>query len=107
MANLVELTDENFDEIIANADKPVLVDFSASWCGPCQRLSPIIAEIAEEYAGKAIVCHLDVDNAQGVAGKFQVLSVPTCLFFKDGEPKDTTVGLVPKDVITEKIDSLL
>ena len=106
MANVVELTERNFDEVVTKSDKPVLVDFSAEWCAPCWKLTPIIEEIANEYHEKAIVCHLDVDNAQGLAQKYQILSVPTCLFFKGGEPKDMVVGLVPKEVITEKIDSL-
>ena len=107
MPELVELTDKNFDEVVLKSDKPVLVDFSATWCMPCQRLNPIIKQIADEYNGKAVVCHLDVDDAPNAARKYQVMSVPTCLFFKKGEAKDSTVGLVPKDYLTQKLDSLL
>jgi thioredoxin 1 len=107
MANLVELTDANFDDVVLKADKPVLVDFSAAWCGPCQRLNPIIHEIADEYSDKALVCHLDVDSAQEASRKFRIMTVPTCIFFKGGEPKETISGLVPKELLTGKIDDLL
>ncbi len=107
MAGPVEVTDKNFDEIVIKSEKPVLVDFSASWCGPCVRLEPIIKEMASEYDGKALICHCDVDNAQAVARKYKVMSVPTVIFFKDGEPKDVSVGLVPKEVLAQKMDELL
>ena len=107
MGKLVELTEENFDEIVTKTKKPVLVDFSASWCAPCVKLDPIIKEIAAEYDGRALICHCDVDNAQSASREYQVMSVPTCMFFKNGEPKDLSVGLVPKEVLTQKIDDLL
>lgn len=107
MSKLMEVNDNNFDEVVLKSDKPVLVDFSAAWCGPCKRLDPIIKQIAEEYDGKAVVCHLDVDNAQQVARKYQIMSVPTCLFFKKGEAKEVSVGLVPKEILTQKLDDLL
>ena len=107
MGNLVELTEDNFDEIVINSKKPVLVDFSALWCAPCVKLDPIINEIAAEYDGRAVICHCDVDNAQNASRKYQVMSVPTCMFFKNGEPQDLSVGLVPKEVLTQKIDDLL
>ena len=107
MSNLVEVTDKNFEEVVLKSAKPVLVDFSATWCGPCQRLDPIVHQIAEEYDGKATVCHLDVDDAPQTARKYQIMSVPTCLFFKNGEAKEVAVGLVPKDVLTQKLDALI
>jgi thioredoxin 1 len=107
MPEMVQLTDNNFDDVVLKSDKPVLVDFSATWCGPCQRLNPVIKQIADEYDGKAVVCHLDVDDAPKTARKYQVMSVPTCLFFKNGEAKDISIGLVPKDLLTQKLDDLL
>lgn len=107
MSKMVDVTDKNFEEVVLKSDKPVLVDFSATWCGPCQRLNPIIEQIAQEYDGKVTVCHLDVDNAQQTARKYQIMSVPTCLFFKSGEAKDVTVGLVPKEHLTQKLDELI
>ena len=107
MAGPVEVNDKNFDEIVIKSENAVLVDFSASWCGPCVRLDPIIKEMASEYDGTALICHCDVDNAQAVARKYQIMSVPTCVFFKNGEPKDMSVGLVPKEVLAQKMDGLL
>jgi thioredoxin 1 len=107
MSQLVDVTDKNFDEVVLKSTKPVLVDFSATWCGPCKRLDPIVQQIADEYDGKAIICHLDVDDAPNTARKYQIMSVPTCLFFKNGEPKEISVGLVPKDVLTQKLDDLI
>ena len=107
MSSLVELNDSNFEDMVLKADKPVVVDFSADWCGPCKRLHPIIEKIAGDYDGRAVVARLDVDNAQKIAQQFRVMSVPTVLFFKDGEAKDQSVGLVPESVITAKIDALL
>ena len=106
MGEPVEITDANFEDKVIKADKPVMVDFSASWCGPCVKLDPIIKEIVGEYDGRAVIGHCDVDNAQEIALKFQIMSVPTIIFFKDGEPKDLSVGLVPKEILTQKLDSL-
>jgi len=107
MSSLVEVTDSNFDQVVLKADKPVVVDFSADWCGPCKRLHPVIEKIADAYADRAVVVHLDVDNAQRTAQQFRIMSVPTVLFFKDGEAVDQSVGLVPETVITGKIDALI
>ena len=107
MSSLVEINDSNFEEVVLKADKPVMVDFSADWCGPCKRLNPIVEKIAGDYNGRAIVAHLDVDNAQRTAQQFRVMSVPTVLFFKDGEAKDQSIGLVPENILTTKIDALL
>lgn len=103
----LELTDSNFEELVLKADKPVLVDFWAEWCGPCRMVGPIVAEIAEEYKDKAIVGKLDVDSNPDVSMKFGIRNIPTILFFKDGEIADKQVGAVPKSVLTGKLDSLL
>ena len=107
MSSVVEVNDSNFEEVVLKAGKPVMVDFSAEWCAPCKHLDPIVEKIAGDYDGKAVVAHLDVDNAQQTAVKFRVMSVPTVMFFKDGEVQDQSIGLVPESVLTTKIDALL
>jgi thioredoxin 1 len=103
----LEITDSNFEEIVLKADKPVIVDFWAEWCGPCRMVGPIVAEIGEDYKEKAIVGKLDVDNNPGVASKYGIRNIPTILFFKDGEIKDKQVGAVPKSSLVKKLDALL
>ena len=93
------LTNDNFEEIISNADKPVLDDFYADWCGPCQMLAPIIDEIAEELKDEAIVCKLNVDEARDIAVEFRVATIPTLMVFKNGENTETVIGTRPKDEI--------
>ena len=88
------LTNDNFEEIISNADKPVLVDFYADWCGPCQMLAPIIDEIAEELKDEAIVCKLNVDEARDIAVEFRVATIPTLMVFKNGENTEKTAYLL-------------
>jgi len=105
MSKVVEVTDRNFEQVVVKADKPVLVDFSAEWCGPCKKLEPTIEELAEEYDGKAVICHIDVDSSLETARKFQVMSVPTLILFKNGEAVQQQVGLVPKSALAEMIES--
>ena len=104
---VIEGTDANFEEIVLKSDKPVLVDFWAEWCGPCRMIGPIVKELADDYADKAIMVKVDVDGNQGVAQKFGIRNIPTILFFKGGEQVDKQVGAVPKKVLAEKIDALL
>ncbi|MBR1799178.1 MAG: thioredoxin [Bacteroidales bacterium] len=103
MANIV--TEQNFENIVSS-NLPVMIDFSATWCGPCKALAPRVEEIAKEYEGRAVVATADVDECQELAARFQIRSVPTVLFFKGGELKDKSVGLVSKDTLTQKIDQL-
>ncbi len=102
-----EFTDANFEELVVKADKPVLVDFWAEWCGPCRMVGPIVSELAEEYKDKAIVGKLDVDSNPDVSMKYGIRNIPTILFFKDGEVADKQVGAVPKSVLAGKLESLL
>ena len=106
MGNAVEFTDANFDAEVLQSDTPVLVDFSATWCGPCRQLSPIIDELAKEYAGKVKVGKVDIDVSQDLAAKYDIMSVPTVLFFKGGEKVDSLVGLNPKSSYKSKMDGL-
>lgn len=98
-------TDENFqkDVIEASNNKPVLVDFFAVWCGPCKMQGPIIDEVAELMGDKAVVGKLNTDEAQGVAMKFNVMSIPTLMIFKDGALVETMVGVQPKESLVEKM----
>ena len=104
MAKTIEITDANFDEII-KSDKPLLVDFWAEWCGPCKMIGPFVEEIAGEYDGKAIVGKVDVDSNPVVSGKFGIRSIPTLLYFKNGEIVDRQVGAVPKSILAQKLEA--
>lgn len=96
------VTDSNFEQTL-KANKFVLVDFWANWCGPCRALAPTIAEVAKEYSGKVLVGKLDVDENPVTAEKFQVFSIPTMILFKDGVEVDRLVGLCPKNRITDTL----
>ncbi len=100
------VTDSNFNDILASG-KPVLVDFWATWCGPCRMLSPIIEELAVEFEGKAVVAKCNVDDAQEIPVKFGIRNIPTLLFFKNGELVDKVVGAAPKGDIAKKLEALL
>ncbi len=102
----LEITDANFDELVMKSDKPVVVDFWAEWCGPCRMVGPVINEMAEEYAGRAVIGKVDVDNNPGVANQFRVRNIPTILFVKNGEVVDKQVGVVPKAVLVKKLEQL-
>ena len=102
----VEVTSANFDSMIAK-NKVVMVDFWASWCGPCRAIAPIVEELAGEYKGRAIVGKCDVDSQGALASKFGIRSIPTILFFKGGKLVDQQVGSCPKAVLKEKLDKLL
>ena len=99
-------TDANFEAQVLNSDQPVLVDFWATWCGPCRTIAPTIEELASDYDGRARVVKLDVDNNPQTAMKYGIRSIPSLLFFKDGRPVDQMVGVVPKKVLAEKLDAL-
>jgi thioredoxin 1 len=100
-----QITDANFEELVLKSDKPVLVDFWAEWCGPCRMVGPIVEEISNEYAGKAVVGKVDVDNNPNISMQFGIRNIPTLLIFKGGKVVDKQVGAVPKDVLTKKLDA--
>lgn len=100
------VTDTNIKEVLASAPV-VLVDFWAVWCGPCRALGPIVEEIASEFEGKIVVGKCNVDEAQDISMEYGIRSIPTIIFFKDGQPVDKTIGLVPKEEIVKRINSLL
>lgn len=102
----LEITSKNFDEI-KQQGKPVLVDFWATWCGPCKRLGPIIEELAAEYDGKAIIGKCDIEENDDLTEQFGIMNVPTVVFLKDGKEVDRVVGLAMKNVYQDKLNSLL
>lgn len=104
--NIVIITNENFESEVVNSDKPVMVDFWANWCGPCKGLAPIIDEIADEYSDKVKVCKVDVDANGELSMQFRVMSIPTVIFFKNGEQVLREVGAYPKEKYVEIINSL-
>jgi thioredoxin 1 len=107
MSEVLQATDQTFDAEVMQSEQPVLVDFSATWCGPCKKLEPIVHEIAGEYDGRLKVVKVDVDQAPSTAAKFGVMSVPTLLLFRGGAVKDQVVGLVSKQALADRVDKVL
>jgi thioredoxin 1 len=103
----VTITDENFDTEVIKSDVPVLIDFWATWCGPCKAIAPIVEDLSNEYNGKVKIGKLDVDNNQQSAIKYGVRSIPTLLIFKDGKVNDMIIGAVPKAQIVQKLNAAL
>ena len=101
----VTITDANFDELVKNSDKPVLVDFWAEWCGPCKMIGPLVEELASEYEGRAVIGKVNVDENPNISMEFGIRSIPTLLVFKGGAIVDRHVGTAPKDVLAKKLDA--
>src|ERR1700755_1138800 len=103
----VEITDGNFESVVKNSDKVVLVDFWAEWCGPCRMVGPIVEELAKEYDGKAVIGKVNVDNNPNISMNDGIRNIPTLLIFKNGEIVDKQVGAVPKSILSNKLNAQL
>tara|TARA_Y100001954_G_scaffold239382_1_gene313504 strand:- start:718 stop:1035 length:318 start_codon:yes stop_codon:yes gene_type:complete len=103
----LNITEENFDELVLNSDKPVLLDFWAEWCGPCRMISPIIDELYTEFEGKAVIGKVNVDEAASISSKYGIRNIPTLLFIKSGEVVDKHVGSASKEDLSQKLSNIL
>jgi thioredoxin 1 len=101
------ITDQNFQKEVIESEMPVVVDFWAPWCGPCRRLAPVTEKLAEDYQGKVKFYKINVDENPNTSMKYQVMSIPTVLFFKGGQKIDTSTGAVPEGVLQPKIEALI
>jgi thioredoxin 1 len=104
---IVEVNGENFEARVLKSPQPVVVDFAATWCGPCKQLTPVLAEVAREFDGRALVAHIDIDESRDLAVKYGITAVPTLLFIKGGRVVQQLVGAVSKNRLQDAIQSLL
>lgn len=104
---VLEVNDSNFEQEVLKSQQPVMIDFWASWCGPCKALAPVVDEVATAYNGKLKVVKMDVDKNAATPGRYGVRGIPTLLFIKDGTVRDTLVGYVPKEAIEKKLSQII
>lgn len=107
MSQVTDANDKNFDAEVLKTPGAVLVDFSATWCGPCKKLEPVVHEIAQDYGGRLKVVKVDVDQSPGTAARFAVLSVPTLVLFRDGQVRDQVIGVLSKRALADRVDKVL
>ncbi|HON08897.1 MAG TPA: thioredoxin [Verrucomicrobiota bacterium] len=105
--NIINLTSDNFETEVIKSNIPVVVDFWADWCGPCKMLAPVLDELANEYVGKVKICKLNVDDCPEIANNYGISSIPTILFFKEGNVVGQSVGVKPKTVLKASLDKLI
>ena len=104
---VTDVNDAEFEQVVLKSDTPVLVDFWASWCGPCRALAPVVDQVASEYQGKLKVMKMDVDRNNATPGRYGIRGIPALLLFKDGKVADQIVGYVPKDTIDKSVSKVL
>lgn len=107
MGKATAVTESDFDEIVLKSATPVLVDFWATWCRPCQMIAPVLEELVDEYQGKLTIAKVDVDQNAPTASRYHVMSIPTMIIFKDGKPVSNLVGFRPKEQLKKDIDAVL
>jgi thioredoxin 1 len=107
MSNVIEIDESNFENEVKKSDMPVMVDFWATWCGPCKMIAPHVEEASSVYSGKLKVGKIDVDNNQKLASQFQIMSIPAVMFFKNGAVVDQVIGAIPKKALFDKIERIL
>ena len=103
----IKLTEDNFESEVLSSDLPILVDFWAEWCGPCIMMEPVMEEISKDYSSRLKIAKLNVDEARGIASKYGIMSIPTTILFNYGKEVSRTIGAMPKENLTEWIDSNL
>jgi thioredoxin 1 len=107
MVQPIDISDDDFEGVVIKAEKPVLVDFWAPWCGPCYAIAPIVEELAEEYAGRVAFARLNVDENPKMASRYNIMGIPTLLLFKGGKPFQQVVGVRPKQELKKTLDAAL
>jgi len=107
MSKPVEIGEATFDEAVLKAEMPVLVDFWAPWCGPCKMVAPVVDELSDDYDGKVSFVKINVDDSPKLASQFGIMSIPTLMLFKAGQPVDTIIGFRPKDELKKSLDAAL
>ncbi|MFC2045242.1 thioredoxin [Chloroflexota bacterium] len=107
MDKIIEVSDADFEQTVLQSNKPVLVDFWAPWCRPCQMLTPVLNELAEEYGDKLTIAKVDIDQYPAIASKYSVMTIPNMFIFKDGQPVSNIVGFKPKSQLKQSLDKIL
>ena len=107
MGKTIAVDESNFEELVLQAKIPVLVDFWATWCGPCRMVAPVVEELAEEYDGRISFGKVDVDQNSKIASQYGIMSIPSLIIFKDGKPVSNIVGFRPKDQLKKNLDDVL